>query len=84
MDELLENKTFQMLIGCNEYQGVRWYRGEAFQECLYLNVLSNTLADKSVKDGKVTQQCIKKAEKELDKWLTRSSKANYKLNNLME
>lgn len=73
-----------MLIGCNEYQGIRWYRGEAFQECLYLNVFSKTLDDKNIKDGKITAQCIKESEKELDKWLSRSSKANYKLDNLIE
>lgn len=83
IEELLKDKTFQLLIGCNEYQGVCWYRGEAFQECLYLHVLSKTLNDKNVKDGEVTQEYIEEAETELDKWLTRSSKANYKLENLI-
>ena len=82
--ELLQNKTFQTLIGCNEYQGVCWYRGEAFQECLYLNVLSKTLDERNIKEGQITEDCIKNAEKELDKWLSRSSKANYKLKNLIE
>ena len=75
--ELLKDKTFQMLIGCNEYQGVHWYRGEAFQEALYLNVLSKVVNDKSTNAGK-------DAEEELDKWLKRSAKANYRLNNLIE
>lgn len=84
MKDLLEDKTFQILIGCNEYQGICWYRGEAFQECLYLNVLSKTLDDKNIKEGQITEKCIKNAEEELDKWLKRSSKANYKLKNLIE
>ncbi len=84
MEDLLENKIFQILIGCNEYQGVRWYRGEAFQECLYLNILSKTFADKSINNGKLAQSCIDEAEAELDQWLTKSSKANYRLDNLVK
>jgi hypothetical protein len=74
MELLLKDKTFQMLIGCNIYQGIHWYRGEAFQECLYLNVLSKALIN--------PQYSSKEAEEELEKWLTRSAKASYKLNNL--
>ncbi len=77
INNLLKDKTFQMLIGCNEYQGVHWYRGEAFQEALYLNVLSKAVNNKGIRD-------LSETEKELDKWLRRNSQANYRLNNLLE
>ena len=86
MEELLCNKTFQMLIGCNEYQGVRWYRGEAFQECMYLNVLSQAMQcmDKGADKGVDADECTKESEKELRKWLDRSNQAQYRLDNLIE
>lgn len=86
MEELLCNKTFQMLIGCNEYQGVRWYRGEAFQECMYLNVLSQAMQcmDKGADKGVDADECTKESEKELRKWLDRSNQAQYRLDDLME
>ena len=81
MQELLCNRTFQMLIGCNEYQGVRWYRGEAFQECMYINVLSQAM--QCMDNGIDADECTKECEKELRKWLDRSNQAQYRLDNLI-
>lgn len=75
MNELLDNPVFQNLIGCNEYQGTVWYRGEYFQECVYLVQLSRAFffGDK-VRDLEY--------EKQIKKWLRKCTEAGYKLENL--
>lgn len=80
--ELLCTKPFQALIGCNEYQGVRWYRGEAFQECMYLSILSNALRRMFAGDDAAT--ISNESEKELRKWLDRGNAAQYRLENLLD
>lgn len=80
--ELLCTKPFQTLIGCNEYQGVRWYRGEAFQECMYLSILSNALRRMFAGDDAAT--ISNEGEKELRKWLDRGNDAQYRLENLLD
>ncbi len=80
IQELLCNKIFQTLIGCNEYEGIRWYRGEAFQECLYLALLSKAVHNID-KDNLDTQ--LKEYEEELRKWLKKSENAQYKFDNLL-
>ena len=80
IQELLCNKLFQALIGCNEYEGIRWYRGEAFQECLYLDLLSKAVHDL---DKNNLDAQLKEYEKELRAWLKKGEKAQYKFDNLL-
>lgn len=74
IDQLLEHKTFLNLIGCNEYQGVRWFRGESFDECMYVALLA-----KAMFADDVTNIDHKALEKELHFWLNKSTNAGYKV-----
>jgi hypothetical protein len=77
--ELLENRVFLDLIGRNEYQGVRWFRGEAFQECMYLLFLSKAIhADEDLSDEQEMQ-----IRKEISMWLKKGSSAQYRLDKLL-
>jgi len=77
--ELLENRVFLDLIGRNEYQGVRWFRGEAFQECMYLLFLSKAIhAEEDLSDEQEMQ-----IRKEISMWLKKGSSAQYRLDNLL-
>lgn len=78
MTNLLSDQTFLDLIGRNEYQGIRWFRGEAFQECMYLTVFARALGKK----GKPTPEEESAFRKEIDKWLRRGSAAQYKVDGL--
>lgn len=42
MMTLLEFPAFRELIGCNEYQGVTWYRKESFQDALFTVVVASS------------------------------------------
>ncbi|MCQ2412504.1 MAG: alpha-amylase family glycosyl hydrolase [Sphaerochaetaceae bacterium] len=79
VQELLSERTFLDLIGRNEYQGVRWFRGESFQECMYLSFLSRAL---SAKD-EITEESELAMRKEMDSWLRRCADAQYQLDNLL-
>ena len=79
IDALLKDQTFLDLIGRNEYQGVRWFRGEAFQECMYLAVFSKALAGK----GKLSSDDEMTFRQEIDKWLRRCAEAQYKVDGLL-
>ncbi len=76
--ELLEDRTFLDLIGRNEYQGVSWFRGEAFQECMYLSYLANALRQ----SRRITEKEEIRIRKEIDMWLRRCAEADYRLDNL--
>ena len=76
---LLEDRTFLDLIGRNEYQGIRWFRGEAFQECMYLACFARALGSKK----KLTAEDEMSFRKEIDKWLRRSAQAQYKVDALI-
>ena len=77
--ELLENRVFLDLIGRNEYQGVRWFRSEAFQECMYLMFLSKAIhAEEDLSDEQEMQ-----IRKEISMWLKKGSSAQYRLDNLL-
>ncbi|MBR2281606.1 MAG: hypothetical protein IJ863_03180, partial [Spirochaetales bacterium] len=80
MEELLEDRTFLDLIGHNEYQGIRWFRGESFQECMYLVYLSNALKSTKV----MTEKRELEIRKEIDMWLRRCADANYRMDNLLK
>ena len=74
-----EEKPFLDLIGRNEYQGVRWFRGESFQECMYLACLADAVAE-----GKdLTEEQVASFREEIDRWLHRCGDAQYKLDNLL-
>ena len=77
--ELLETRSFLDLIGRNEYQGIRWFRGEAFQECMYLSFLSKAIHSKEALTDKQEAQM----RKEIDSWLKKGSAAQYRLDNLL-
>lgn len=77
--DLLNNNTFLDLIGRNEYQGVRWFRGEAFQECMYLAYLSKALHS----ENPITDAEELLYRKEISTWLRRSADAQYRLDNLV-
>ena len=79
IDALLKDQTFLDLIGRNEYQGIRWFRGEAFQECMYLAVFSKALAGK----GKLSSDDEMTFRQEIDKWLRRCAEAQYKVDGLL-
>ena len=79
IDALLKDQTFLDLIGRNEYQGVRWFRGEAFQECMYLAVFTKALAGK----GKLSADEELAFRQEIDKWLRRGAEAHYKVDGLL-
>jgi len=76
--ELLGERAFLDLIGRNEYQGVRWFRGEAFQECMYLVYLSKAVN----RTGKLTAKQEEAYGKEIGLWLRKASQAQYRLDNL--
>ncbi len=77
--KLLEDSTFLKLIGHNEYQGVKWYRGEYFQECIYIAILSNAIRNSL--NGEVSKSEI---ESQIKYWLRRDEFALYKIDNLKE
>ncbi len=79
MEKLLGDNAFLDLIGRNEYQGVRWFRGEAFQECMYLAQLSHALC----LEEDLTQEDEMEYRRTIDKWLRRCSEAQYRLDNLL-
>ena len=76
---LLKDQTFLDLIGRNEYQGIRWFRGEAFQECMYLAVFTRALTGK----GKLSAHDEMIFRQEIDKWLRRCAEAQYKVDGLL-
>lgn len=77
--ELLTDNAFLDLIGRNEYQGVRWYRGEAFQECMYLVCFAKAVYSKT----ELTEKKVMDYRKTIDLWLRRSADAEYRLDNLI-
>ena len=79
IDNLLTDQTFLDLIGRNEYQGVRWFRGEAFQECMYLAVFTQALGSKE----KPTAEEELAFRQEIDRWLRRGAEAHYKVDGLL-
>ena len=79
MEEQLQDKAFLDLIGRNEYQGVRWFRGESFQECMYLSFLSKAINAKEAPTSRQESQF----RKEIDSWLKRGAAAQYRLDNLL-
>ena len=79
MEELLQEKSFLDLIGCNEYQGVRWFRGESFQECMYLTFL----ADAMEAGINLDSETVEDYKKEIDRWLRKCGDAQYKMDNLL-
>ena len=80
VEELLQEKTFLDLIGRNEYQGVRWFRGESFQECMYLTYL----ADAMTAGINLDPETVEDYRKEIDLWLRKCGDAQYKLDNLLK
>ncbi|MDD4082960.1 MAG: alpha-amylase family glycosyl hydrolase, partial [Sphaerochaetaceae bacterium] len=74
IEELLNNEEFNLLIGTNSYQGVIWYKGESFQDCLYIYYFGKSLLEKRI--------FIKKTEKEIEYWLNKDCKSSYFLDNL--
>ncbi|MBO6049334.1 MAG: alpha-amylase [Spirochaetales bacterium] len=79
IQELLEDRVFLDLIGRNEYQGVRWFRGESFQECMYLTYLSKAIHSKEALSAKQEKILCK----EISTWLKKGSAAQYKMDNLL-
>ena len=80
MEELLGDKSFLDLIGRNEYQGVRWFRGESFQECMYLTYLADAMAAGINLDP----ETVEDYRREIDSWLRKCGNAQYKLDNLLK
>ena len=80
MEELLQDKAFLDLIGRNEYQGVRWFRGESFQECMYLAYLADAMAAGINLDPETVEYFRRK----IDCWLRKCGNAQYKLDNLLQ
>lgn len=74
VEQLIDNPAFLFLIGCNEYQGVRWFRGECCQECIYTAVLAMALAEGENKDMDYKSY--------LGHWLSKARNAQYKVDNL--
>ena len=75
---LLNDGTFLSLIGANEYQGVRWFRGEAFQECMYTACLSHAV-NSGEEPGPETE---KQYRRTIELWLRKAANAAYRLDNL--
>jgi len=74
--ELINNQLFLKLIGCNEYQNIRWFAGESFQDCMYLALLSNAIHQTEPIDEneyKITMQ----------HWLRKNAAAEYKVDRLL-
>ncbi|MCQ2397916.1 MAG: hypothetical protein MJ052_01260 [Sphaerochaetaceae bacterium] len=78
--ELLSDRIFLDLIGENLYNNVRWFNGEAFQECMFLSCFASALfeTEASVKPD------IQSYEREIRKWLDICSRADYKLEKLVQ
>ncbi|AEC03027.1 alpha-amylase family glycosyl hydrolase [Parasphaerochaeta coccoides] len=52
---LLESSSFRNLVGCNDYQGVSWYRKEFFQDALFTVIVAtaHALEEKDGPDAEV-------------------------------
>lgn len=68
--ELLDNNAFLALMGRNEYQGICWYNGEAFQECMFIACLADALLNGATEEE--SREAVKT-------WLRKNSAAGYKL-----
>lgn len=70
IEQLLNNDCFLDLIGRNEYQGICWYKGEAFQECMYTACFADAVNNGT--DNKKSSETIKY-------WLRKNATAGYKV-----
>jgi len=70
IEELLNNDCFLALIGKNDYQGISWYKGEAFQECMYTACFAD-----AVNNGKTN----KASAETIKYWLRKNATAGYKV-----
>jgi len=68
---MLEDQSLRDYAGCNEYQGQKWYRKEAMQECIFGCALSLELHGHATKEF---QRILMKAEE----------KAGYRLDALLD
>lgn len=75
MHKMLDNSSFKKLIGCNEYQGTIWFRGEYFQECSYLVNFARALQEPE----EIQEEEYKT---EITHWLRMAASAGYKFGNL--
>jgi len=74
--QLFDLPFFAHYVGCNEYQGVRWYRKESFQEALFLLCLGAILKNGS---SALAPMCAF-----ITDWLRRDLVAEYQVERLLE
>lgn len=74
IETLLDDRAFRSMIGVNLYEGVVWFRSEAFIDAALSCLAANALAEKRL-NGMAY-------EKKLDFWLDKVRKSNYILDNL--
>ncbi|MDD2231528.1 MAG: alpha-amylase family glycosyl hydrolase [Sphaerochaetaceae bacterium] len=74
IEELLGDQSFRMLIGANMYQGVTWFKSEAF-----LDAVLACLAGQSLEESRLIGLNY---EKKFSFWLEKVHKSQYILDNL--
>ncbi len=76
LKKLLLDKGFRELIGYNEHNQVLYYRKESFQEAIYLITLAVSMIIGPVARERMIDMALN--------WLERDSKAEYKIEGLLE
>lgn len=74
IEELLEDRSFRLIIGANMYQGVMWFRSESF-----LCAAASCLFGQSLEEKRLNEL---KYEKLYSFWLEKVHKSKYILDNL--
>lgn len=76
ISDYLRNDDFMQLLQVNLYKDILWYKGENFQECLYVSYFARAIKSESFDEA----EC----DKEIKYWMLRDINAEYKLDNLRE
>ena len=76
LKQLFDLPFFAHYVGCNEYQGVRWYRKESFQEALFLLCLGAILKNGS--------SALAPMSAFITDWLRKDLVAEYQVERLLE
>lgn len=75
VESLLQDQAFRDLIGCNKYEGITWYNGDAAGLCIYIVHLANAIKAKNLQSRQL--------EKSLAFWYKKDKESKYILDNLI-
>lgn len=74
VESFIDSSAFRYLAGCNQWQGVTWFKGEYCLECITTFIITKALREKSVDE--------KELRDTLSKWITKVRNAGYRLDAL--